>query len=190
MAKKNKKKENGRKFSLSSFMRRSTENDEDLDFKGSGGFWENFEELNGSKDWLNDVKFSDDADLVLAGGRAGSMHLWKSPMMGPLAGEWSNISNIQKAHEGGEFNAGVVKSVALHPSKHWAYSGGMDWDLKAWDIKDGEGLTNGRVLGSGSNKHSAPINDIAVSDHNSLIATCGDDGRCLIWDERCQEGGR
>ncbi|GMH72233.1 hypothetical protein TrRE_jg3326 [Triparma retinervis] len=176
------------RFSFSSFLRR-TKDDEDLDAAGSGGFWENFQSLTGSKDWLNDVKFSSDASLVLAGGRAGSMHLWRSPGMGPLAGEWENACNIQRAHSGGEFNAGVVKSVALHPSKRMAYSGGMDWDLKAWDVAEGTGLCNGRAMGNGGNKHSAPINDIAMSERNGLLATAGDDGKVLIWDERCKEGG-
>ena len=181
-----KEKKEGR-FKLSNWIRRNT--DEHLNAAGTGGFWENFANLKGSKDWLNDVKFSDDASLVLAGGRAGSIHLWRSPQMGPLAGEWENVSNVQKAHSGGEFNAGVVKSVALHPGRTRAYSGGMDWDLKAWDI-DGreEGLGGGRVMGNGGNKHSAPINDIAISEMNGLLATAGDDGRVLVWDERCKEG--
>ena len=160
-----------------------------LEAAGSGGFWEDFAELKGSKDWINSVQLSDDASLVMAGSRAGSIHLWKSPSMGPLAGEWESVSNITQAHAGGEFNAGVISSVAIHPNKRCAYTGGADWDVKMWDIDESQGVMNGRVFGTITSKHTAGIRDINISDHCSLVASSGDDGNVLLWDERTPEAG-
>jgi WD40 repeat protein len=111
---------------------------------------------------VNCLEFSDDASLLLAGSRAGSLHLWKSPTLGPLAGEWTS-SAVLKAHAGDEFNTGIIKAVSLHPDKRWCATGSSDWDVKTWDVETQQNLSNGKSCGSSTSCHSAAIRDIAIS---------------------------
>ncbi|GMH63861.1 hypothetical protein TL16_g03818 [Triparma laevis f. inornata] len=174
-----------KRFSFTGFSGAQAEEDKEED---KGGYWENFTKLKGPKDWVHTLSMSDDAQFVMAGTRKGSIHLWKSPDMGPLAGEWEKVQDLDKAHDGGEFNAGVVNSVCLFHDKKRAVSGGLDWSVKLWDIREGEGVANGKVLGSATHGHSAAIRDISVYDQNDLFASAADDGKVLVWDSRV--GGR
>lgn len=174
------KKEQPRRSSW--FGGKKTEKEEPL--AASTGFWEEFALLRGSRDWVNSLTFSDDASLVLAGTRAGSLHLWSSPAMGPLAGEWSH-SEIGKAHDGGEFNTPIISCVEMDSSATMAITGSIDWNVKVWDIESGS-LKNGIAVG-GDSQHTAPVRDIAVSDAAGVFATAGDDGAVLIWDSRVGE---
>jgi len=125
----------------------------------------------------------------MAGTRRGSIHLWSSPSLGPLAGPWSPSTVVSQAHDGGEFNAGVVNAVNLFEDKVRAVSGGLDWSVKLWDITGAGGLENGRKLGDAGNCHSAAIRDISMCDRNNIFATCGDDGCVLAWDGRAGSKG-
>ncbi|GMH85724.1 hypothetical protein TrVE_jg1697 [Triparma verrucosa] len=180
-----KKPEVKKRFSFAGFSRVEKEEEKAQD---DGGYWQNFTSLKGPKDWVHTLSMSDDAQLVMAGTRKGSIHLWKSPDMGPMAGEWEKVQDLDKAHDGGEFNAGVVNAVKLFHDKRRAISGGLDWSVKLWDIREGEGVVNGKVLGSATHGHSAPIRDISVYDQNDLFASAADDGRVLVWDSRVSGG--
>ena len=159
------------------------------DNAAQGGFWENFGSVAGPRDWVNCLQFSEDASLLLAGSRAGSLHMWKAPRMGPLAGEWESISCVNRAHAGDEFNTGVINAVAMHPDNDRCMSGSSDWEVKVWDVETGAGLTNGQVCGSSSSRHTAAVRDINVCKFNGVFATSGDDGAVLVWDSRSREHG-
>ena len=107
-----------------------------------------------------------------------------SILAGPLAGEWSTASCLNRAHSGNEFNTGIINAVALHPDKDRAFSGSSDWEVKVWDVETATGLSNGRACGTADSRHSAAIRDIAVSKRNGLFATAGNDGKVLVWDTR------
>jgi WD40 repeat protein len=159
--------------------------------RAKAGRWENFTSLAGSKDWINCLHYSDDASLIVAGTRAGSIHLWRSPSMGPLAGEWKNdVQPVLKAHSGDEFNTGIINAVSLYDNNTRLISGSSDWEVKVWDVETSRGVCEGVAVGSTGSRHSAAIRDIAVSDvQSSLFATASNDGCVLVWDSRVREAG-
>jgi WD40 repeat protein len=78
-------------------------------------------------------------------------------------------------------HAGAVNSVALMQSSGgWiAVSGGNDRSIRAWNV------TSGRNIKTLRNYHYAPVTSVSICsiDTKPLIATAGEDGRVLIWDE-------
>jgi len=167
------------------------------------GKWEAVVELSGSKDWLNCLDMTDGGEYVLAGSRAGGVHMWKAPMMGPLNGSWREAINIKKAHDGDEFNAGVINCCMLHESGNSFITGGSDWDIKIWDSeragsegKEYRGVKYGNENTQSDDnaltttfKHSSQVRDVSFSPSSNIFASSGDDGRVFAWDARVREAG-
>jgi len=105
------------------------------------GKWEQITTLTGSKDWINAIDMSPSGEFVLAGSRAGSVHMWKSPSMGPFAGDWEQVINMKKAHEGDEFNAGKITCCMMEQQvSERSGGGGVKTRIRASDSNTFEPL--------------------------------------------------
>jgi hypothetical protein len=67
-----------------------------------------------------------------------------------------------------------VRSAAYAPDGKLAASGHADGIVKIWVTATGEEKTTLRA-------HTAKVNGLAFSADGSMMATCDEDGRCIVW---------
>jgi WD40 repeat protein len=120
--------------------------------------------LTGLGDRPNTVRFSDDNEFVLSGGKDKKVSVWDLSTMPP---------KLAKTFEGYD---GAVKSIDLSPDGKFLATGSVGGTIKIWDLKSASLVFD--LKGQYKNKD---INSVAFSPDGRFLASGGADGNITLW---------
>ncbi|KAL2816634.1 Quino protein amine dehydrogenase [Aspergillus cavernicola] len=135
--------------------------------------------------WVQSVAFSPNGQLLASGSTDHTIKLWNS-----ITGE---LHQTLKGH------SDWVQSVAFSPNGQLLVSGSEDHTIKLWDSSMGELLQSLKVSGSRDHTvklwdpntgelhqtlegHSSPVQLVAFSQNNQLLASGSMDSTIKLWD--------
>lgn len=114
---------------------------------------------------LNDVVFTPDGTMVLAGGDDSFVHAWLIPQKTLAKAEVVRHAQLS-GHES------WISSLAISRNGKVVLSGSFDGSARAWHLQDGE-------LGAVLNGHSGPVSGVDFGAKGLL--TVGHDGSLRVW---------
>lgn len=130
--------------------------------------------LSGHTDTVLALAVSTDSSLIVTCSKDNTVRLWKL-----------NQSNGFSCIGVGLGHTQPVGSVSLGQSCHFIVSGSQDCTLKLWDVKDtvkASFCSQGKLTCKWTQKaHDKPINSVAVSPNDKLIATGSQDRIAKVW---------
>ncbi len=119
--------------------------------------------LLGHTQWVYDVAFSPDGQLVGAASDDGSVLLWQ-------VADGSLVRKIESP-------SGGLTSLAFSPNKLLLAAGSWDGSVHLWQVNNGNLLRTLRESDFG-------LRDVAFSPDGNLIAATSDDNSILLWQVR------
>ena len=130
--------------------------------------------LTGHTDTVLALNVSKDGSLIVTCSKDNSVRVWKDDQSNRFCCVGVGVGHTQP-----------VGSICLSQSSHFIVSGSEDCTLKLWNVKD-----QLKALDSPQSKlpcawtqkaHEKPINSVAVSPNDKLIATGSQDRTAKVW---------
>jgi hypothetical protein len=120
-------------------------------------------QLTGHTDWVNDVEFSPDGELLASASGDNTVRLW-------------DVASGKQHGEPLKEHTGFVNDVAFSPDGELLATASDDNTVRLWDIWIGKPLDQPLT-------HTGEVDDVEFSPDGKLLASAdANDGTVLLWD--------